>query len=328
MPAVSIITPAWNAAAHVGETIASVRAQSLADWEWLIVDDGSTDGTVSIIEEHAAADRRIRLLKQSHAGPSAARNLAMTAAAGTYYAFLDSDDVWYPGFLQSQVDVFRRHPDTGLVTGNGYFLGGPHDGQPARPLGDCCTTLALTDLIEDECSVFIMTVFRREVFDTIGGFDETQWTSEDYDFWLRAALAGFIFRRNPRPLGKYRVRGDSLSRNRVRMIRGILQTFAKTRPHCPAGTSIRSVLDFQVHRWESELLLEEAKEALERGDVAAAARQLRELRMRGGGRLVGLTAWLAEHAPPAAVLAYRARRWRPSWLRSTRHRPGADRAVA
>jgi glycosyltransferase involved in cell wall biosynthesis len=323
VPAVSVITPAWNAAAHLRETIDSVRAQTLTDWEWLIVDDGSTDDTVGMIEDHAAVDPRIRLLKQAHAGPSAARNLAMAAATGAYYAFLDSDDVWYPGFLQAQVDVFRRHPETGLVTGNGYFLGGPHDGHPTRPLGDCCSILLLTDLIQDECSVFIMTVFRREVFETIGGLDETQWTSEDYDFWLRAALAGFTFRRNPRPLGRYRVRGDSLSRNRVGMIRGILQTLAKARPHCPDGTTLRTVLDTQVKRWEAELLLEEGKDALERGDAAAAARQLRALRASGGGALVGLTAWLAEYAPPAAMLAYRARRWRPAWLRVRHHATSA-----
>jgi glycosyltransferase involved in cell wall biosynthesis len=328
VPAVSVITPAWNAAAHLRETIASVRAQTFVDWEWLIVDDGSTDETVAIVEESVAADPRIRLLKQSHAGPSTARNLAMAAAAGRYCAFLDSDDVWYPEFLQAQVDVFSRHPDTGLVTGNGYFLGGPFDGRPARPLAAGRAVLTLRDLIEDECSVFIMTVFRREIFETIGGFDEAQWTSEDYDFWLRAALAGFVFRRNPRPLGRYRVRGDSLSRNRIRMIRGILQTFAKTRPHCPAGTAVRSLLDAQVRRWESELLLEEGKEALERRDYSGAARRLRALRARGGSRLVGLTAWLAEHAPPAAVLVYRIRRWRPAWLKSRRHpSPGGEAAA-
>ncbi len=316
MPAVSVITPAWNAAAHIGETIASVRAQTFADWEWLIVDDGSTDDTVALIRQAAAVDPRIRLLQQEHGGPSGARNLAMAAASGRFFAFLDSDDVWYPAFLQAQIDVFARHPETGLVTANGYFLGGPFDGRPVRPLGDACPVLSATTLIEDECSVFIMTVFRRQVFEAVGGFDETQWTSEDYDFWLRAALSGFVFRRNPRPLGLYRVRGDSLSRDRARMIRGILHTFAKAGPYCPPGTAVRRVLDAQVGRWERELLLEQAKEALERGDGAGAAASLSLLRARGGGRLVGVTAWLARHAPPAAVLAYRARAWRPSWLRA------------
>jgi glycosyltransferase involved in cell wall biosynthesis len=316
VPQVSVITPAWNASRHLLDTAASVLAQTLTDWEWLIADDGSTDDTVRLVEELAAADPRIRLIRCAHGGPSAARNAAMGAARGAFFACLDSDDLWSPGFLQSQVDVFARHPDTGLVTGNGYFLGGPFDGHPARPVADGCAELTLADLIEDECSVFIMTVFRREVFDTIGGFDESQWTSEDYDFWLRAAMAGFIFRRNPTPLGRYRVRGDSLSRNRIRMIGGILQTFAKTQPRCVPGTAVRALVDRQIARWESELLLEESKLAIEQRDFSTAADRLSALYSRGGGRLVGATAWLAEHAPPAALLAYRIRHWRPLWLRS------------
>jgi glycosyltransferase involved in cell wall biosynthesis len=271
---------------------------------------------VALIQQAAAVDPRIRLLQQVHGGPSGARNLAMAAASGRFFAFLDSDDVWYPAFLQAQLEVFDRHPETGLVTANGYFLGGPFDGLPVRPLGDSCPVLTATSLIENECSVFIMTVFRRQVFEAVGGLDERQWTSEDYDFWLRAALSGFVFRRNPRPLGLYRVRGDSLSSNRARMIRSILNTFAKAQPCCPPGTAIRHALEVQVDRWERELLLEQAKEALELGDGAGAAASLSLLRARGGGRLVGVTAWLARHVPPAAVLAYRARAWRPSWLRA------------
>jgi teichuronic acid biosynthesis glycosyltransferase TuaG len=324
VPAVSVVTPAWNAASYIGETIASVRAQTFADWELLIVDDGSTDGTVAIVERAAAEDGRIRLLHQSHAGPSAARSLAMSQANGRFFAFLDSDDTWDPGFLQAQLAVFSRHPETALVTGNGYFFGGPFDGHPVGPAGDDSYELPITQIVEDERVIFIMTVFRREVFETIGGMDESQWTSEDYDFWLRAALAGFVFRRNPRPLARYRVRGDSLSRNRARMIRGILHTFAKAAPRCPAGTGVRAVLDGQVDRWEKELLLEEAKDALERGDVAAASQRLRTLHARGGGALVGLTAWLARLAPPAAMLAYRARLWRPSWMRRAPASPQAN----
>jgi teichuronic acid biosynthesis glycosyltransferase TuaG len=318
VPAVSVITPAWNAAAFIRDTIDSVLAQTVTDWEMVIVDDGSTDETVAIVQSYAARDPRVRLVRQANSGPSAARNNGMRSARGDLFAFLDSDDLWDPGFLQAQLDVFRRFPETGLVTGNGIFLGGPFDGAPKRPVADGFPVLPLTELIANECAIFIMTVFRRSVFDTIGGFDEMQWQSEDYDFWLRAALAGFVFRRNPQPLGCYRVRGDSLSRNRARMIRGMLQTFEKTRPHCTPGTPERQAVDAQISRFSSELLLEEAKDALERGDAAAAATQLRALRARGGSRLVGVIAWLAEHAPAAAGFAYRARTWRPAWLRDRR----------
>ncbi len=318
MPAVSVITPAWNAGAFIGATMGSVRQQTFTDWEMVVVDDGSTDGTVATVERHAALDPRIRLIRQANAGPSAARNRGMRAARGQFFAFLDSDDLWLPEFLAAQLAVFARHPDTGLVTGNGLFLGGPFDGLPTREVTRDLPVLPLAELIANEQSIFIMTVFRRAVFETIGGLDEAQWTSEDYDFWLRAAAAGFIVRRNPRPLGRYRVRGGSLSRDRVRMIQGMLQTFAKTRALCAHGSRERTALESQIARFETELLLEEAKAALERGDCHLAAERLGALRARGGGPLVGATAWLAQHAPPLALFAYRARGWRPSWLRGRR----------
>ena len=318
MPAVSVITPAYNAASFVAQTIESIRAQTFDDWELVIVDDGSTDGTTDIIGEYQERDGRIRLLHQANAGPSAARNHAMREARGEFLAFLDSDDTWDPEYLDRQLAIFRDYPDTHLVTGVARYRGGPYDGRPMRSFVAGYPVLTLRDIIADDTAVFIMTVFRREVFQTIGGLDESQWRSEDYDFWLRAATAGFVFRRNPQPLGRYRVRQGSLSQNTVDMLRGILQTYDKVRPACPPGSPERAVLDVQVAYFERELLLTEAKLALERRAFADAARHLRTLQTRGGGPLVGLTAWLAEHAPAAALFAYRLRHLR-RYGRSGRH---------
>ena len=323
MAAVSIITPAWNAAAYISETIASVRAQTLPDWEWLIVDDGSTDETVSIIRAAAALDPRIRLLQQTNAGPSAARNRAMREASGEWFAFVDSDDGWRPQFLAAQLAVFRSHPGTDLVTGTAINRGGPFDGQPTRPAADGQPLLSLEDMIRDETAVFIMTVFRRNVFERIGGFDEAQWTSEDYDFWLRAAQAGFVFRRNPEPLGWYRIRGESLSRQRARMLDGLITSYRKALTRAPAGAAYVPAIDAQIVRFESELLLERAKVAIERGQFADAAVYLDALSARGGSALIAITAWLARHVPRAAGLAYRLRRWRPRFLRSVAASPPA-----
>ena len=314
MAAVSVITPAWNAAAHLTETIQSVRAQTFSDWEWVIVDDGSTDATIDIIRAATVAEPRIRLLQQRNAGPSAARNHAMRHARGDWFAFLDSDDVWQPRFLEAQLEVFRLHPETSLVTGTALNRGGPFDGQPTRPAVPDHPTVPLDAMILDETSIFIMTVFRRAVFDTIGGFDETQWTSEDYDFWLRAAEAGFVFRCNSEPLGWYRIRGESLSRQRARMLDGLLTSYRKARARVAVAGSALAAIDAQLARFESELLLEEAKVALEQRQFSVAADRLDALRARGAGTLVGVTAWLARHAPQAAGLAYRLRRWRPRTL--------------
>jgi glycosyltransferase involved in cell wall biosynthesis len=327
MAAVSIITPAWNAETYLAETINSVRAQTFTDWEWLIVDDGSADGTAAIIRAAAAEDPRIRLLQQPNSGPSAARNRAMREAAADLFAFVDSDDGWDPRFLERQLDVLSRYPETDLVTATAVNRGGPFDGQPTRPPAAGCPPLSLEEMVRDETSVFIMTVFRRRVFDRIGGFDQSQWTSEDYDLWLRAAQAGFVFRRNPEPLGWYRIRGESLSRQRTRMLDGLITSYRKARARALPAAPIVAAIDAQIARFESELLLEEAKVAIEQRQYATAADRLDALRARGGGALIAVTAWLARHLPPAAGLVYRLRSWRPRALITLNHAPGHHASV-
>jgi glycosyltransferase involved in cell wall biosynthesis len=318
-PRVSIITPAFNAARFLRDTIESVLRQTFDDWELLVVDDGSTDETVPIIESFVARDARIRQLRQANAGPAAARNHGMRAARGAFFAFLDSDDRWLPEFLEHQLEVFARHPDTALVTANAYYLGGPHNGLPRRRPMEGNPVLALEEIILNDSAVFIMTVFRREVFEEIGGLDETQWTSEDYDFWLRAAIAGFVFRVSTKPLALYRRHEGSLSTDSARMLRGILHTYNKRRGAFAPGSAAQRALERQIARFEGELLLLEGKQALERHDYQTAADRLYALHGRGAGTLVGLTAWLAQHAPVAAQLAYRLRGLRHSRLLSRRN---------
>lgn len=105
MPLVSIITPAYNAARFIGETIASVQAQSLQDWEMIIADDCSRDETCEIVSGFAAKDPRIQLVRQkTNGGPAAARNAALARASGRYIAFLDSDDLWLQKKLENQIN--------------------------------------------------------------------------------------------------------------------------------------------------------------------------------------------------------------------------------
>ena len=104
-PEVSIIMPTYNSEAFVSETIESVISQSYTSWELLIVDDCSSDGTVSIVERYVSADLRIRLLCQpKNMGPAAARNRALESARGRYIAYFDSDDLWVPGKLERQLE--------------------------------------------------------------------------------------------------------------------------------------------------------------------------------------------------------------------------------
>jgi hypothetical protein len=316
MPLVTVIMPAYNVAPYLREAVESVVAQTYPRWELVIVDDGSTDETPDIARECLRLDERIRLIRQENRGLAGARNTALQAGRGDFFALLDSDDTWDPGFLASQMAVFVNHPETGLVSGSARFLGGPRNGHPARPRIAGFPVLSLEQMIADEAAVFIMTTFRREVVEAIGVFDESKRRSEDWDFWLRAVSAGFVFRRNWQPLASYRVREGSLSRDTPAMLHEMLHTLSKVGPACPPGTAAHAALEAQLGRFQRALLLARAKEALEGGRFPDAAATLQQLRKSGGGALVGVTAWLARHAPHAALAAYRLRALRPRWLRA------------
>ena len=300
--------PAYNVEPFVGGAIESVRRQTFTDLELLVVDDGSTDQTAAVVAHHAEADHRIRLLRQPNRGLSTARNAALQHSRGAWIAILDSDDAWVPSFLESQIAILERRPDVDIVTGNAWYLGGPWDGQPASPSPDSRPDPDLRQLLEDETAVFIMSVFRRRVYETIGGFDEAFRSNEDYDFWLRAAAAGFRFVRNDRPAGYYRRRADSLSADEVRMLTGILRVYAKTRPALTDRPGELAILDAQVERFETERVAAEARCALERGDRAAVQRYISDLHRRRGGAVLGVARMLARWAPGMLSRLYHARR--------------------
>ena len=308
MAKVSVVMPAYNVARYIAESIESVQAQSMRDWELVIVDDGSTDRSAAIARGYAAGDPRIVVFQQANGGISAARNHALRQATGEYIAILDSDDVWEPGYLAEQLEAFAAHPDVDIVTGNGWFLGSRLHGQPARPFPDRRPQPTLATILEDETSIFIMSMFRRRVYERIGGFDETLRTNEDYDYWLRAAVAGFKFWRNDKPLCHYRRRNDSLSAVDVRMLLGVLRVYAKIQPLLVERPVEREIVERQMARFNREALAAQARQALTSGDTATAASVLSALYARGGGPAIGVASFMARRMPRLLVRAYHLRR--------------------
>lgn len=308
MAAVSVIMPAYNVAAYIGAAIESVKAQTVGDWELLVVNDGSTDETYETVQRLAAGDERIRLLTKPNGGISTARNMALALSSGEYIAILDSDDVWEPAYLAEQLAVFTRQPETDIVTSNGWFLGSRLHGQLARPYPDARPQPTLQTILADETSIFIMSTFRRRVYDAIGGFDETLRTNEDYDYWLRSALAGFRFWRNDRPLCHYRRRDDSVSAIDINMLAGILRVYEKIRPLLQDRPAELQTLDVQVARFERESLAAHARMALTKGDTAGAASHLSALYAQGGGPAIGVASFMARRMPRLLARAYQWRR--------------------
>jgi glycosyltransferase involved in cell wall biosynthesis len=323
MPTVSVIMPAFNSAAYIDAAMASVLNQTVSDVELLVIDDGSTDETAAMVARRRDADPRVRLLRQPNAGPGAARNAGFREARGQFFAFLDSDDEWAPTFVERQLAILAARPDVAVVFGNAWYRGGPRQGQPARRVDPDDRTLRLADILADDNLHFIMALFRRSVVDTVGGFNPMFVTNEEYEMWLRAAVAGFTFARNSEPLGWYRCRPDSLSASEVRMLQGALRVLEHTRPKLEVGSREQTLLDRAAVRYDARLAVAETREMLAGGDKRAVRRHLTALHERRGGWLLGLAARL----PRAAIAAYGIREALRNQLR-LRSRRWAGRSAA
>lgn len=318
-PLVSVITPAYNAARYLQHTLESAIRQTFTDFELLVVDDGSTDQTLQIAEGYAARDGRIRVVHQPNRGIAAARNAALALAHGEFLALLDSDDVWFPYHLEEQLKVLRQRPELGVLSANALNFGGPRHGLPllsARYLD--IRRVSLRQLVETEDLMSIQAVFRRDVVAAIGGFDENLRRSEDYDFWLRAALAGFGIGINPRPLGLYRRRPDSLSAAEALMLEAIQLPLLKLRQRCLGNAELVTAIDRQVASLGERSLVARARTALISGDMPGLVTQFSALAHETGASRYRVAHWLSGHVPVTIRFAYGCKRQLHKLMRTGR----------
>lgn len=182
-PTVSVIIPSYNAGPLLRDAIESVMKQTYGDCEIIVIDDGSTDETPSLIHSYGT---RIRSYRQANRGASAARNLGIAKARGKYIAFLDSDDVWLPTKLAEQVPLLDADPSLGLVYSDWTVISGrvvvAHSFLKGKPAESGYAFEAIV-----RCG-FILTsgvVVRKTFLDLVGGFDESLVIAQDYDLWLR-----------------------------------------------------------------------------------------------------------------------------------------------
>ena len=314
-PVVTILTPAFNSAAFIAETLESVVQQIWTDFELLIIDDGSSDATLEVVRAKALGDARLRTFSSPHGGPAVARNVGLQHARGQFVALLDSDDVWDPRYLSSQLSLLHQHPEISIVSANVVSRGGPLDGTPFWPITSGTHELETHEPLAQENAVSVFAVFRREVFEQIGGFDAAYNGNEDYEFWLRAMNAGFRVMQNRAVLGRYRRRPGSVSSDDVRMLTGIiavLESAGRMRGRIEAD---RALIDHRLRWFREELVKAEVRHSLERRDGVTASQRLRALsRLRNDWRIAA-GAWLAEAWPDLAVSAYGLRRTLLGWRR-------------
>lgn len=194
-PVVSIIIPAFNRANLVGETLESVRRQTFADWEAVVVDDGSTDGTKEAVARRAASEPRIRILSRERQpkGAAACRNIGLAAARGEFVIFLDSDDLIEPGCLQRRTAAMLENPAVDVAVFQGVIF--------KNIPGDTDIVWNDLDVEPDLCrflrgdSVWQTTgpVWRKSSLQALGGFDEQLACWQDMEMHIRAMLAGLNY---------------------------------------------------------------------------------------------------------------------------------------
>jgi glycosyltransferase involved in cell wall biosynthesis len=213
-PKVSVVVPAFNVARFVGECLASVRAQTLADWECIVVDDGSSDATAQRVRE--IADPRIRLIVQSNRGASAARNAGLAAARGTYLHFLDGDDLLHPQALRRLASRLDAHPQAVAAYGTVWAIFEDGRPYPQKPLHrrSFRSGQVLEPMLRGE--IFLLmgsTMLRTQAARELGGFKTDLRLSEDWEFWCRVAARGELRFAGAEPEVSYvRVRAESSSR--------------------------------------------------------------------------------------------------------------------
>jgi glycosyltransferase involved in cell wall biosynthesis len=203
-PAVSVLVPVFNKAPYLRRSIDSVLAQTFANFEVVLVDDGSNDGSAEVIR--AYTDPRLRLVQQSNAGAGAARNRAFAESRAPLLALLDADDVWEPTFLATMTALAAEHPEAGLLCAPYGFVepGGARvlprwAAVPTRgALPSYFRSVALGDQVATATSVCVP----RVVFEAVGGFPPEP-LGEDQDLWARIALRYPVVRAGGMPLAWY-----------------------------------------------------------------------------------------------------------------------------
>ena len=206
-PTISILMATYNRASLIGETLASIQAQTLTDWECIVVDDGSTDDTRAVVERWAAQDSRFRYVWQENAKLHHARMKGASVARGTLMAWIDDDDVWLPTYLETVSRPLRERPNYVLAAAARLFWDGRRIldtqrfrmDQLERPLS---ALIRHCFLVPSQC------IARRAAFDRTPGFRVDG--SCDYDVWLQLAPLGDVLLINT-PLVKYRVHDGSFS---------------------------------------------------------------------------------------------------------------------
>jgi len=223
---VSILTPTYNTEKFIRATIESVQNQTYQNWEMILVDDASTDKTVSIIEEFAQNDSRIKLFRLSkNSGNGFARNEALEKASGKYIAYLDADDVWFPQKLEKQLQFLKSN---NLPFTFSFYDCIDEEGNNLNRRVESPQPLTYKQLFFCNYIGNLTAIYDAEYFGKIKL--ESSEKRQDWRIWLTILKQLKTVKAVPEPLAFYRIRKDSISSSKFKLIKhnfGVYREFLK-----------------------------------------------------------------------------------------------------
>jgi len=229
-PTISVIIPVFNGEITIKETIKSVLNQTFQNFEIIVINDGSQDKTLDIIESFNYPT--IKVFSYTNRGPAVSRNRGLDHASGEFITFLDADDLWTPDKLEAQLNALHANPQaavayswTDYINKFGQFL---YPDERIAETGDVYAKLLVNNFLHNGSNPLI----RRQALQEIGYFDESLWGSEDWDMWLRLA-ARYPFTVVPYPHNLYRISEYSVSSNIETQAKECLKVIEKAFAQAP-----------------------------------------------------------------------------------------------
>ena len=229
---VSIIMPAYNAGQYIGASIRSVLAQTYLHWELIVVDDGSTDDTASVVQQFVSEDKRIKYFFQENGRLGKARNTGIMNAGGSLIAFLDSDDLWLATKLELQLQAMREQ-NADVVFCNAFVFSDENPLDETKKLQSSVGRFsgpAFFDSLILRNQIPVLTVLlKKAALEQAGLFEEAKpfHGCEDIDLWMRLAKAGLVFYGMPETLARYRRHTAAMTAVQSNALKPMLLTIRK-----------------------------------------------------------------------------------------------------
>ena len=297
-PFFSIVIPAYNAAHHIGDALSSVLAQTISNYEIIVVNDGSPD-TPQLERELEPYLNDITYIKRENGGPAAARNSGILAAKGDYVAFLDSDDMWMPNHLGDMMQVLQRDPTLDLVYGDTVNFGDlAQEGATTMGANPSEGVATFESLVLCKCTVVSSTVVaRRQAVVDVGMFDETFIQGEDFDLWARLAYHGGRIDYRKHIHARRRIHKDNLTSDTIASFGGQVRALRKLMNELDLPEDLREQMQKEVEKCDAAMALQKCKQDLVARRYDDAVNELRRANQAYRSRKLQVVLYLMRTMP-------------------------------